>query len=177
MPVNLGEDHYLSLSAARKLLVSFNRTIKGTKEAPRTIRGISKMSAMEMENKLKEFQVVKKKSGDVLRHPRVKSLSFSEKIPKSTRRKSSTEGSKSATHSGEDYTGHKGNIKKSAGKDVASENSAKDYEKPAETAAAPTTTKPKKPRSAKQKAATKKLVAMMKKKRAMAAKAKEKIFK
>jgi hypothetical protein len=37
---------------------------------------------------------------------------------------------KSKTHSGKDYTGHKGDIKKSAGKDVAKDNKKRDYEKP-----------------------------------------------
>jgi len=37
MPVQVGSDHYLSKGAARKLLVAFNRSIKGTKDEPRTI--------------------------------------------------------------------------------------------------------------------------------------------
>jgi len=131
MPVSLGDDHYLSKSAARKLLVAFNRSIRGTKDEPRTIRGISKMSAEQMENKLKEFSVRKKKSGDVLTHKQVISKRYTEKIPANTRMKKSksTKDAPSKTMPGkEDYTGKKGDIKKSAGKDVAKDNKQKDFE-------------------------------------------------
>lgn len=130
MPVNLGDDHYLSKSAARKLLVAFNRSIRGTKDEPRTIRGIGKMSAEQMENKLKEFSVKKKKSGDVLTHKQVMSKRYTEKIPANTRRKKpGTKDAPSKTMPGKkDYTGKKGDIKKSAGKDVKAENSKVDFE-------------------------------------------------
>jgi len=159
MPVELGDDHYLSETAARKLLVAFNRSIKGTKDEPRTIRGIDKMSAEQMENELKEFSVKKKKSGDVLTHKQVMSKRYTEKIPANTRMKKSKpkEGTKDApskTKPGtEDYTGKKGDVKKSAGKDVKAENKKVDYEPKNEKI------KTKKPRSAAQKAATAKLVA------------------
>lgn len=41
--------------------------------------------------------------------------------------KKSTKGSKSKTHSGEDYTGHTGNVSKSKGKDIKKENMNRDY--------------------------------------------------
>lgn len=135
MPVNLGS-HYLSMSAARKLLVAFNRTIKGTKDEPRTIRGISKMSAKEMEEKFKEFQtkkgIGKNKGKEILTHKRVKSKSYSQVIPKDTKRpkpKAGTKDAPSKTMPGkEDYTGKKGDIKKSAGKDVKKDNPEVDFE-------------------------------------------------
>lgn len=132
MPVNLGDDHYLSKSAARKLLVAFNRSIRGTKDEPRTIRGIGEMSAEQMENKLKEFSVKKKKSGDVLTHKQVMSKRYTEKIPANTRMKKPKEGTKDApskTKPGKkDYMGGKGDIKKSAGKDVKADNPQVDFE-------------------------------------------------
>jgi len=128
MPVNLGT-HYISKSAARKLLVTFNRSIKGTKDAPRTIPGISSMDVEGLEEKLKEFSIVKKKSGDLLKHKQVISKRYTERIPKDTKRKKGTKDAPSKTDPGtEDYTGKKGQIKKSAGKDVKSENSQVDDE-------------------------------------------------
>lgn len=167
MPITLGS-HYISKSAARKLLVAFNRSIKGTKDAPRTIPGISGMDAEGLENKLKEFSIVKKKSGDVLKHKQVISKRYSERIPKDTRRKKETKDAPSMTKPGEkDYEGGTGDIKKSAGKDVKSENSQVDFEPSTQPK------KKKKPRSAAQKAATAKLVAANKKRRALAKKNKK----
>lgn len=161
MPVNLGEDHYLSKGAARKLLVAFNRSIKGTKDEPRTIRGISTMTSEELENKLKEFNVKKKKSGDVLTHKQVISKRYTELIPKNTKmkkgmKKAGTKDAPSKTDPGtEDYTGKKGDISKSKGKDVKKDNPNVDFEK-----------KKKKKRSAKQLANDKKLGEMAKKRAA-----------
>ncbi len=46
----------------------------------------------------------------------------------SAARASYKKGSKSKTHSGKDFTGHKGNVSKSKGKDVKSKNKNRDYE-------------------------------------------------
>jgi hypothetical protein len=46
-------------------------------------------------------------------------------------KKAGTKGAKSKTHSGKDYTGHKGNVSKSKGKDVKSKNPNRDYSKKA----------------------------------------------
>ena len=151
MPVNLGT-HYISKSAARKLLVTFNRSIKGTKDAPRTIPGISSMDVEGLEEKLKEFSIVKKKSGDLLKHKQVISKRYTERIPKDTKLKKGTKDAPSKTDPGtEDYTGKKGQIKKSAGKDVKSENSQVDDEPSTQP------TKKKKKRSTKQLANDKRL--------------------
>jgi hypothetical protein len=48
---------------------------------------------------------------------------------KSGKKGGEKEGDKSKTHSGEDYTGHKGNISKSKGKDVKKDNKNVDYTK------------------------------------------------
>ena len=155
MPITLGS-HYISKSAARKLLVSFNRTIKGTKDEPRTIRGISSMDAQKLEKAFDGFTfkkgIGKNKGKEILIHKRVKSKSYSEVIPKDTKRKKGTKDAPSITDAGtEDYTGKKGQIKKSAGKDVKSENSQVDYEPSTQPA------KKKKKRSAKQLANDKRL--------------------
>ena len=48
--------------------------------------------------------------------------------------KGSKKGMKSKTHSGKDYTGHKGDVSKSKGKDVKSKNKNRDYEGKVHTA-------------------------------------------
>tara|TARA_B110000285_G_C15017997_1_gene560052 strand:- start:356 stop:964 length:609 start_codon:yes stop_codon:yes gene_type:complete len=147
MPITLGEEekgtaHYISKSAARKLLVSFNRTIKGTTDEPKTIRGISKMTDQGLIDSLKGFSIKKgigkNKGKDILKHKQVISKRYSEVIPKDYTRKPSekkkkkkgTKGAKSKTDPGtEDYTGKKGDISKSEGKDVKSENKKTDFYK------------------------------------------------
>jgi len=89
------------------------------------------MSAEQLENKLKEFNVKKKKSGDVLTHKQVISKRYTERIPANTRmkKKAGTKDAPSKTKPGKkDYMGGKGDIKKSAGKDVKAENSQVDFE-------------------------------------------------
>jgi len=48
---------------------------------------------------------------------------------KSKTKAKGTKGAKSKTHAGEDYTGHKGDISKSKGKDVKKDNKKVDYSK------------------------------------------------
>jgi hypothetical protein len=62
----------------------------------------------------------------------VKKYAAKHKIPYgkaiSAAKASYKKGSKSKTHSGKDFTGHKGNVSKSKGKDVKSKNKNRDYE-------------------------------------------------
>jgi len=170
MPVNLGS-HYLSKSAARKLLVAFNRTIKGTKDEPRTIRGISKMTDKELEDKLKEFQtkkgIGKNKGREILTHKRVKSSSYSQVIPKDTRRPKSE---KEPIY--ETTTDKQGNIKKKLTKKKQAEvNKVADKlieedNKKNKKISKPTQAKTKKKRSAKQLANDKRLGEMARKRAA-----------
>ena len=81
----------------------------------------------------------------------VKSPKKSRKPSRKTSRKKSrkpkkagTKGAKSKTHSGKDFTGHKGNISKSKGKDVKKYNPNRDYSKKASRKPKKTSRKPKK---------------------------------
>ena len=70
-------------------------------------------------------------------------------------KKAGTKGAKSKTHSGKDFTGHKGNISKSKGKDIKKYNTNRDYAKKASRKPKKTSRKPKK-RSRKPKKASRK---------------------
>ena len=150
----------ITKTSARRLLSTFNTTIRGTKDEPHTLRGVWKMSDEGLTDALKKFKVSKGR----VKHKVVKSSTYDEPMPKEktpsvkkskAKPKKGTKDAPSTTDPGtEDYTGKKGQISKSKGPDVAAENPNEDY------------VKPKKKRTAKQKAATKRMLAANKKRRA-----------
>tara|TARA_R110001592_G_scaffold184578_5_gene428352 strand:- start:1396 stop:1884 length:489 start_codon:yes stop_codon:yes gene_type:complete len=66
----------------------------------------------------------------VKKYAKSKKISYKDAITKArpSYKPKGTKGAKSKTHSGKDFTGHKGNVSKSKGKDVKSKNKNRDYE-------------------------------------------------